>query len=257
MTGSLRGFGLVELMVAMLLGLTLVLALVQYLSSSRQTWLWQQQSARMQEDARYVLGRLSRDLRASGSYGCLDLEQALPGRLPEVLARPVRFEQGVLTLITGLPVQPVFETPQTIRAADYGARWLLAGDCRQRVSLGEEHTLMVLPGDWLVPLRQIDYRQQGGRIQVRVNGVGNFETLIEHVARFEPGFALAENIGNVGVSGSYQATLSSAEQARLRSVRIELALEPGASGVSVGSGRGQVFRQVTRLRNRPDGFVNE
>ena len=114
-----------------------------------------------------------------------------------------------------------------------------------------------LNGDWLVPLRQIDYRQQGGRIQVRVNGVGNFETLIEHVARFEPGFALAENIGNVGVSGSYQATLSSAEQARLRSVRIEPALEPGASGVSVGSGRGQVFRQVTRLRNRPDGFVNE
>ena len=86
MTGSLRGFGLVELMVAMLLGLTLVLALVQYLASSRQTWLWQQQSARMQEDARYVLGRLSRDLRASGSYGCLDLEQALPGGLPEVLA---------------------------------------------------------------------------------------------------------------------------------------------------------------------------
>lgn len=257
MKRGMRGFGLVELMVAMLLGLTLVLALVQYLGSSRQTWLLQQQSARMQEDARYVLGRLSRDLRASGSYGCLDLEQALPGGLPDVLARPVRFEQGVLTLITGLPVQPVVETSQMVRAADYGARWLLAGDCRQRVSLGEEQPLTVMPGDWLVPLRQIDYRQQGGRIQVRVNGVGNFETLIEHVARFEPGFALAENVGNVGVSGGYRATLGNAEQARLRSVRIELALESGAPGVGAGPGREQVFRQVTRLRNRPDGFVNE
>ena len=55
--------------------------------------------------------------------------------LPEVLARPVRFEQGVLTLITGLPVQPVFETPQTIRAADYGARWLLAGDPETGVTI--------------------------------------------------------------------------------------------------------------------------
>ena len=122
MRAPLRGFGLVELMVAMLLGLTLVLALLQYLGGSRDAWLLQQLSARQQEDARYLLGRLARDIRAAGSYGCLDLQRLLPQGLPADLAQPVRFDQGVLTLITGLPVQVAVEEPQPMRAADFGAK---------------------------------------------------------------------------------------------------------------------------------------
>lgn len=250
---SVRGFGLVELMVAMLLGLTLVLALVQYLSSSRDSWLLQQQSASQQEDARYLLGRLARDLRAAGGYGCLDLERALPEGLPPELAQSVRFDAGVLSLVTAVPAQRSSSQPQTLRAADFGARWLLAGDCQRRVAVAEREALTVLPGDWVVPLRQLEYRQQGDRVQVRLNGAGNYETLIEQVVRFVPSFGLAADAQSPGVAGHYQSDLGAADQARLRSVRLQLVLGAGMGTAAAGRTRDLVFRQVTRLRNRPDG----
>lgn len=257
MRAPLRGFGLVELMVAMLLGLTLVLALLQYLGGSRDAWLLQQLSARQQEDARYLLGRLARDIRAAGSYGCLDLQRLLPQGLPADLAQPVRFDQGVLTLITGLPVQVAAEEPQPMRAADFGARWLLAGDCQQRVGLADEHALSVMPGDWLLPLRLVEYRQQDDRVQVRLNGNGNFETLIEGVTRFEPRFALAADASAAGVSGRYQPGLDEAEQERLRSVRIALELSDRSADTGRERMRTLVFRQVTQVRNRPDWGSDE
>lgn len=252
-----RGFGLVELMVAMLLGLTLVLALVQFLSGSRDSWALQQQSASQQEDARYLLGRLARDLRAAGSYGCLDLQRALPAGLPPELAQPVRFDRGVLSLITAVPSRFSSNQPQTLRASDFGARWLLAGDCQRRVALGEREALTVLPGDWVVPLRQLEYREQGGRVQVRLNGTGNYETLIEQVARFTLSFGLAADAQAAGVTGRYQRALADADQTRLRSVRVHLVLAADMGRAAAGRTRDLAFRQVTRLRNRPDGYRHD
>lgn len=65
-----RGFSLVELMVAMTIGL-IVLAGVAYLYvESRQSFRSMDNLSRMQESARYALEIISRDIRMAGYRGC-------------------------------------------------------------------------------------------------------------------------------------------------------------------------------------------
>lgn len=64
------GLSLVELMIAMTLGLVVLLAVGQvYLSSSR-TFRTQEALSRLQESARYALETLSYDIRMAGQVGC-------------------------------------------------------------------------------------------------------------------------------------------------------------------------------------------
>ena len=64
------GFGLIELMIAMALGLLLVLGMTQVFLSARQTSLAQSASAQLQEDARYVLSKIAQEIRMAGMFGC-------------------------------------------------------------------------------------------------------------------------------------------------------------------------------------------
>ena len=107
-------------------------------------------------------------------------------------------------------------------------------------------------GDWLLALRQLEYRQQDDRVQVRLNGSGNFETLIEQVVDFRVQFALAIDAALPDAGGRYQPTLTPGEQPRLRSVRVSLALSDNPGSPQAGRLLTQHFTQVTRLRNRPD-----
>ncbi|WP_287815383.1 prepilin-type N-terminal cleavage/methylation domain-containing protein, partial [Pseudomonas sp.] len=52
------GFGLIELMVAILLGLIILLGVLQIFVSAKNTYLAQNASAAMQEDARYALSKM-------------------------------------------------------------------------------------------------------------------------------------------------------------------------------------------------------
>ena len=54
------GFGLIELMVALALGMLVVLGMTQLFLSSRETYLSQRSSAMLQEDARFVRSKLGR-----------------------------------------------------------------------------------------------------------------------------------------------------------------------------------------------------
>lgn len=66
MLRRLRGFSLIELMVAMALGMILTLAIGQVFMSSRYTNTSTDESARMQENARFALQLLERELRMAG-----------------------------------------------------------------------------------------------------------------------------------------------------------------------------------------------
>lgn len=68
-----RGFSLVELMVALLLGSIVTLGLINMFSATQQTYGVLQGQARMQEGARYALDFLARPLRMSGFIGCVSL----------------------------------------------------------------------------------------------------------------------------------------------------------------------------------------
>ena len=64
-----KGMALVELLVAMLIGLVLVGGILQIFSSSRQTHRVHEATARMQESGRMALEVISRDVRMADFLG--------------------------------------------------------------------------------------------------------------------------------------------------------------------------------------------
>lgn len=64
------GFSLVELMVAMVLGLVVVAGVGQIYVSNKQTYRVTEAVARIQENARFAMDMLARDLRAAGYWDC-------------------------------------------------------------------------------------------------------------------------------------------------------------------------------------------
>ncbi len=65
-----QGFTLVELMIAMTIGLILLGGVITILTSSQQVYRVNDALARMQENARYAFQVLSRDIRMAGYFGC-------------------------------------------------------------------------------------------------------------------------------------------------------------------------------------------
>ena len=68
--GRSRGFSLIELMVAMVIGLLLLGGLVILMVNSKKNYATQDYSARLQENARFAIHFLSYDIRMAGYYGC-------------------------------------------------------------------------------------------------------------------------------------------------------------------------------------------
>lgn len=66
-----KGLSLVELMVAMLVGLILTAGAIQIFISSRQTYRMQENLSRMQENARFAMEYLRRDIRMADYWGCI------------------------------------------------------------------------------------------------------------------------------------------------------------------------------------------
>lgn len=69
---ALLGFTLVELMVAITLGLILLAAISTVFVGSKQTYKAQDSLARLQENARFAMQFIVSDMRLAGYYGCLD-----------------------------------------------------------------------------------------------------------------------------------------------------------------------------------------
>ena len=64
------GFTLVEIMIAVLIGLVLTGGLLQLLASTKQTYRFNEALARTQENGRFALEILNRDIRMAGFTGC-------------------------------------------------------------------------------------------------------------------------------------------------------------------------------------------
>lgn len=65
-----RGLTLVELMISLTLGLLITLAIGYLYTGSRQTYRVNDNVARMQENGRYAMEMIGRDLRMAGYWGC-------------------------------------------------------------------------------------------------------------------------------------------------------------------------------------------
>lgn len=65
------GFSLVELMIAMLIGAILMLGLTQVFAASKAAYRLSEGVARTQENGRFALDFLQRDIRMAGHFGCM------------------------------------------------------------------------------------------------------------------------------------------------------------------------------------------
>jgi type IV pilus assembly protein PilW len=66
-----QGFSLVELMVALTIGLIILAAVSTLFVSSKQTYSTQDSLSRLQESARFAMHFIIKDLRLTGYYGCV------------------------------------------------------------------------------------------------------------------------------------------------------------------------------------------
>jgi len=66
-----RGFSIVELMIAMTLGLVLITSMIAVFSGNKRSSELNSATADLQESARFALQQISRDARMAGYYGCL------------------------------------------------------------------------------------------------------------------------------------------------------------------------------------------
>jgi type IV pilus assembly protein PilW len=65
------GFSLVEILIALTLGLVLIGGLLQIFLNSKQTYRINDELSRLQENARFAIDLLTRDIREAGYLGCL------------------------------------------------------------------------------------------------------------------------------------------------------------------------------------------
>jgi len=70
-TQKVRGFSLVELMVAITIGLIILVAVSGIFITSKKSYNVQDRLARLQENARFAMQYLMKDLRMAGYYGCV------------------------------------------------------------------------------------------------------------------------------------------------------------------------------------------
>nr|WP_320166983.1 PilW family protein [uncultured Methylophaga sp.] len=75
-----KGFSLVELMVALVIGLLLIAGVIELFVSTRQTYRVQDMKARMQEDGRYAIHHISSLLDRAGYVGCNSIPAGETGR---------------------------------------------------------------------------------------------------------------------------------------------------------------------------------
>jgi len=65
-----RGLSLVEIMVALAVGVVLLTGVIQIYASTKATYRMQDNLARLQENGRFALSFLTRDVRMAGYHGC-------------------------------------------------------------------------------------------------------------------------------------------------------------------------------------------
>ncbi len=90
------GFTLVELMVSLAIGALLLIGLIQVFSSARTAYQLSEGLARVQENGRFAIDFLQRDIRLGGHFGCINDQAHLQNGVGSfnLLFAPVRTPAG-------------------------------------------------------------------------------------------------------------------------------------------------------------------
>jgi type IV pilus assembly protein PilW len=233
MSACLRGFSLLELLLALAIGLLLVAGGSQVVISSRVTQASQQAAMLLQDDARFVLGKLIQDIRHAGMFGCLGT--ALIENAPAAFDQPVRWSAGngsaSLTLVTA-------------DIGDVGGKpdWTVLSDCTGTAEAYNGSPPVPLPGQIRFGLRQITYTFEAGQLKVSTPAAPAKAVLVDNVQAFDISFGVAAKPDSVNVV-RYDARPS--DESLIRSVRILMTLQDPTGRV-----KDQTYSVVAALRNR-------
>ncbi len=232
------GFGLIELMVALTLGLIILLGVSQIFVAAKNTYLAQNAAAAMQEDARYGLSKMLQEVRMVGMFGCIATvtPDASAADYAAAAAFPINYvttgTTQVLTLITG-DVGSNGGTPN----------WTIVTDCVTSPATVYGGTKAAGTGQIAMPIRKVIYTYNS-TAQTLTTTVGTTAyTLLSNVSSFGVLFGVATDSSVSSPITSYTAT--PATPGLIRSVRISLQLtDPN------GRLQPRTFSAVAAIRNR-------
>lgn len=95
--GSGRGFSLIELMLAMLIGIIIIGGVMSLYISTRNTQRSSEDQLQLLADARFVINTIAYDLRHSGYWGETDLNRSITCRLNDTRCKGTSEELAVAT----------------------------------------------------------------------------------------------------------------------------------------------------------------
>ncbi|KPN87588.1 PilW family protein [Pseudomonas nunensis] len=234
MKQSSRGFGLIELLIALALSLIVVLGVAQVFISAKNTYVSQNTAAGMQEDARFVLSKMIQEIRMVGMFGCLGTvtDASSTGDFNASQIAPISWDNANLKL--------------TLVTADVGntggtPTWTVVSDCK--TSATAYTGARAISGQISFPIRRLIYSFSNNQLLMGVgSGTPTQAVLVNNVSAFGVLFGVATSTTDVAAS-SYSANPSN--PALIRSVRLTLTLRDPNSRV-----RDQTFTVVAALRNR-------
>lgn len=90
-----RGLSLIELMISVTIGLILAAGIMQIFISNKQTYRLQEGLSRLQENGRFAIELLAKDLRMAGYYGCWTDTSTLVNTLNDSGTTPYDFNVGL------------------------------------------------------------------------------------------------------------------------------------------------------------------
>lgn len=233
MRRSVRGFSLVEMLLALAVGLLLVLGVSQVAISARATHASQQAAMVLQDDARFVLGKMIQDIRQAGMFGCL--ATASIDNAPPAFYRPLGWDSAgsawSLTLVTA-EVAGEGGTPD----------WTVLSDCLGTAQAYAGSPPPPMPGQIRFALRQLTYTYETGQLKVSTPAAPAKSVLLDNVQAFDISFGVAGKPGSPQVA-RYESR--PADESLIRSVRLRITLQDPTGRV-----KDQAYSVVAALRNR-------
>ncbi|WLI13412.1 MULTISPECIES: PilW family protein [Pseudomonas] len=230
-----KGFGLIELLIALALSLVVVLGVAQIFIAAKNTYVSQNTAAGMQEDARFVLSKMIQEIRMVGMFGCLGtiVDASSAGNFNASQITPISWDNANLKL--------------TLVTADVGGSggaptWTVVSDCRNTATA---YTGLRTPtsGQLAFPIRRLVYSFSNNQLLMGSGaGTPTQQVLVNNVSAFNVSFGLASSATDTAAS-TYSSNPS--DPARIRSVRLTLTLSDPNNRVHE-----QTFNVVAALRNR-------
>lgn len=226
-----KGFGLVEVLLSLVLGLVMSLALMQLFISSKSSYTSQTSSASLQEDARFVLSKIAQEVRLVGMFGCLAKvdDASAGGAFTKAFDDPIHWSVGSHTL--------------TLTTAGAGedagwSMWVIHTDC---VSTATAYSAGRAPrpavNETAMPVNRQVYRFNTSRNELSLNG----QPLVSNVRAFSVMFGVVNTLHDRSIA-RYAIT---ADPSLIRSVRLTITLFDPSDRAQE-----QTVNMVAAVRNR-------